>query len=113
MSERMPTTTSYGTWQTRVDDADTTVERTVINALADGMCGETNTAAIVAAYRDAVNAALPASVTLRGEEFFGPAGFEVVDFESAGYPVDEDGGLDIDAIVRAVDFWGIVKQIEG
>jgi hypothetical protein len=109
----MPTTTSYGTWETRVDDADTTVERTVINALADGMCGDTNTAAIVAAYRDAINAALPVSVELRGEEFFGPAGFEVVDFESDGYPVDEDGGLDIDAIVRAVDFWEIVKQIEG
>jgi hypothetical protein len=109
----MSTTASYGTWESRVEDADTTVERTVTNALADGMCGETNTAAIVAAYRDAVNAALPASVTLRGEEFFGPAGYEVVDFESDGYPVDEDGGLDIDAIVRAVDFWGIVKQLEG
>jgi hypothetical protein len=70
----MPTTTSYGTWQIRVDDADTTVERTVTNALADGMCGDTNTAAIVAAYRDAINAALPASVELRGEEFFGPPG---------------------------------------
>ena len=109
----MSTTASYGTWESRVEDADTTVERTVTNALADGMCGDTNTAAIVAAYRDAVNAALPASVTLRGEEFFGPAGYEVVDFESDGYPVDEDGGLDIDAIVRAVDFWGIVKQLEG
>ena len=109
----MSTTTSYGTWESRVEDADATVERTVINALADGMCGDTNTAAIVAAYRDAVNAALPASVTLRGEEFFGPAGYEVVDFESDGYPVDEDGGLDIDAIVRAVDFWGLVKQLEG
>lgn len=109
----MPTTTSYGTWAGRVDDADTTVERTVTNALADGMCGETNTVAIVAAYRAAINAALPASVTLRGDEFFGPAGFEVVDFESDGYPVDEDGGLDIDAIVRAVDFWELVRQIEG
>ena len=109
----MSTTASYGTWESRVEDADTTVERTVTNALADGMCGDTNTAAIVAAYRDAVNAALPASVTLRGEEFFGPAGYEVVDFESDGYPVDEDGGLDIDAIVRAVDFWGIVKHLEG
>jgi len=109
----MSTTTSYGVWKDRVEDADTTLERTVTNALADGMCGETNTAAIVAAYRDAVNAALPASVELRGEEFFGPAGYEVVDFESDGYPVDEDGGLDIDAIVRAVDFWEIVKQIEG
>ena len=109
----MSTTASYGTWENRVEDADTTVERTVTNALADGMCGDTNTAAIVAAYRHAVNAALPASVTLRGEEFFGPAGYEVVDFESDGYPVDEDGGLDIDAIVRAVDFWGLVKQLEG
>jgi hypothetical protein len=109
----MSTTTSYGTWASRVEDADATVERTVTNALADGMCGDTNTAAIVAAYRDAINAALPASVTLRGEEFFGPAGYEVVDFESDGYPVDEDGGLDIDAVVRAVDFWEIVKQIEG
>lgn len=109
----MSTTTSYGVWKDRVEDADSTVERTVINALADGMCGETDTAAIVAAYRDAVNAALPASVELRGEEFFGPAGFEVVDFESDGYPVDEDGGLDIDALVRAVDFWGLVKQLEG
>ena len=63
--------------------------------------------AVAAAYRAAINAALPDEVQLCGDEFYGPA-FEL---DTAGYPVDEDGRLDIAAIIDGIDFWGIVDQL--
>lgn len=30
--------------------------------------------------------------------------------DTAGYPVDEDGRLDIAAIIDGIDFWGIVER---
>lgn len=106
-------TTSYGLWGARIEYADgLTFDETVSQALSDGHCGKTDTAGITAAYRAAVNAALPDSVNLVGDEFFGPAGYKLIDFEADGYPVDDDGALDIDAIVRTVDFYAIVEQFD-
>lgn len=53
-------------------------------------------AAVAAAYRDAINAALPEGVMLCGDQFYGPA----------------DGlGVDLAEIVNAVDFWDIVETV--
>lgn len=104
-------TTSYGTWASRVEHAEHLgVEDTVINALSDAHFGATDTAAIITAYREAINAALPNGVELRGEEFFGPADPVQGDFD--GFDLDEDGCLDIDAIIRSVDFYGIAERVE-
>lgn len=109
----MTTNTSYGTWATRIEyGSGLSVDETVSQALSDAHCGKTDTAGITAAYREAINAALPCGVQLCGDEFYGPAGFEPVDFEADGFPVDDDGGLDIDAIVRTVDFYGIVERFD-
>jgi len=106
-------TASYGSWARRVEHADMTLEDTVRNALADGHFMQTSlTGAIISEYRDAINAALPDSVSLCGDEFYGPAGFEPVDFEADGFDVDEDGALDINAIICAIDFYAIAERIE-
>jgi hypothetical protein len=108
----MTTNCSYGTWNNRVEHGGDTVDGTVIDALADAHFGATDTQAIIKAYREAVNAALPPSVSLAGDEFYGPAPFELVDFEGDGYPVDDDGGLDINALICAIDFYVIAERVE-
>lgn len=103
-------TTTYGTWNRCVDGHSLTVEQSIGDYLYNypGIDAE----AVSVAYRAAINAALPDSVQLAGDQFYGPAGFEVVDFEGDGYPVDEDGGLDINAVVAGVDFDAIVEGID-
>ena len=102
--------TSYGTWNNRVDEYTLTLEESVAGAL-DNYPG-IDTQAVIDAYRDAIDAALPDSVQLCGDQFYGPAGCEMVDFEADGFPVDEDGALDIQAIVQAIDFWAIAERID-
>jgi hypothetical protein len=104
-------TTSYGSWARRVEHADVTLEDTVRNALADAHFIQTElTGAIISEYRDAINAALPDSVSLCGEEFYGPANASDEDFD--GFDRDEDGSLDINAIICAIDFYAIAERIE-
>lgn len=101
-------TTSYGTWNNKVDRYRLTVEQSVVEAFgAEGTDGF-DLPAIVADYRAAINEALPQGVTLVGDEFIGPYRPEPDAF--AGYPVDDDGGLDIKAIVDDIDLWAIIEK---
>ncbi len=104
----MITNMSYGSWARRVEHATTTLEDSVQDALSDGHAGKVDFDAIVADYRAAINAALPAGVQLCGSEFYGPA-YEA-DCDFAGFDLDEDGLLDINAIICAIDFWAIVEK---
>ena len=100
--------TSTTTWHRAIGGSSLTLYGYVDGAL-DGWPG-IDVEAVVDEFRDAINAALPDSVSLCGDTFYGPAGHEVVDFETDGYPVDEDGALDFKTIVESVDFWAIVQK---
>lgn len=104
----MVTTTSYGTWATCGDRTNTTIGATVLDYInggdADWRERVESTGALdrmTADYRDAINAALPDSVSLVGDEFIGPY-----------HPAepDWDGELDIAAIVESVDLGAIVER---
>lgn len=106
-------TTSYGTWNRLVQNMSLTVEQDVQTALpadADGNdYSDEQIAAVVTAYRAAINAALPCGVALCGDYFFGDYREEDCHFD--GYPLNRDGNLDIGAIVESVDFWAIVETV--
>lgn len=102
------TTTSYGTWNNRVDPHALTVEQTVCEALV-GYADEYDIDAIAADYRAAINEALPEGVALAGDEFVGP----YYDRDATWGPeLEKDGRLDIESIVDGVDFWAIVAKHE-
>lgn len=63
---------------------------------------------LTAAYRRAIEDALPASVSLDGTQFVGPA--QPDDDEWDGYCVDEGGELDIEEIVQGVDLAEIAEE---
>ena len=100
------TTTSYGTWCNRVQPFSLTVEQSALEAFGSECPDGFDFAAIVSEYRAAINGALPPSVTLAGDEFTGP--YEPGEWD--GYPVDQDGNLDIKAIVDGIDFWAIATR---
>lgn len=113
---RVHTTTKYGTWCSLIDQFALTLEQTVVEAFgAEGPDGF-DLEEIVTEYRDAIDKALPAGVSLAGDEFYGPAFPEKGEF--AGYPSDEYGRLDIAAIVNGedgvggVDLWKIIQRHE-
>ncbi|MGI5423044.1 hypothetical protein [Actinomadura luteofluorescens] len=103
------TNTSYGTWTNRVERYSANLATTVVEALGD-YGDDYDVDALTAAYRDAINDALPAEVTLAGDEFLGPAKPDTDEWE--GYPTDDLGQLDIKAIVDGVDFWAIAEKYE-
>jgi hypothetical protein len=49
-------------------------------------------------------------VSLQGDEFYGPAYPDEDEWQ--GYPLDDEGELDIAAIVAGIDFWAIVEQFD-
>jgi len=98
----MTTTTRYGTWTTLVNDYETAPEEGLNGYLGDASPDEYDMAGIYAAYRQAIKDALPGGVSLCGSEFIGPAYPEPGEFDD--YPTDEDGRLDIGAIVEDLDF---------
>lgn len=111
----MSATTTYGHWTTLVDSTSTTLERTVFEfvsgADSDWLAALKNSGAldrIIDEYREAINKALPPGVVLSGDEFIGP--FEHAQDAWDGYPVTEDGDLDIGAIVEAIDLSAIVAR---
>lgn len=104
----MTTNCSYGTWNRTIDKHTLTLEQSVGDAL-NGEYTDEQLDAVTEAYRDAINAALPDSVSLCGNELYGP--YETDDDEFAGYPQDDEGDLDIAAIVESVDFWAIVEKV--
>lgn len=102
------TTTSYGTWNNKVDRHCLTVEQSVVEAFGTESTDGFDVDAITADYREAINTALPPRVHLIGDEFTGPARPD--EDEYAGYPVDDDGNLDIRAIVDGIDLWSIIER---
>ncbi|MDG4784368.1 type II toxin-antitoxin system prevent-host-death family antitoxin [Micromonospora sp. WMMD1102] len=102
--QTMTTTTSYGTWA-NADGSHLTVEDSVVVALGDHV-SDYDVDAVAADYRAAINDALPDSVSLSGNDFYGPAH----DREFDGYPLTEHGDLDLSAIVNGVDFWEIAAR---
>ncbi|QVJ03084.1 hypothetical protein KGD82_13700 [Nocardiopsis eucommiae] len=104
----MATTTSFGTWNNHGDSGNLTVESTVLDYLSGGdtewvqrLQDGDHFDDMVDAYRNAINAALPASVSLAGDEFYGPY-----------YATDQDwdGELDIAEIIQGIDLGEIVDQ---
>jgi hypothetical protein len=94
----MTTTTSYGTWNNRVDSYSLTVEQSVVEAFgAEGPAGY-DLDAIISGYRTAINNALPEGIVLAGDEFYGP------------HPIDVD--VDLKEIIEAIDLWAIIEQHE-
>lgn len=115
---QMTTTTSLGFWHGYTGDYFNTLHDAVADALA--VTGESLAATgeydyglvdrVADAYRVAINDALPDSVQLCGDEFFGPA-YEADRGDFAGYPLDADGGLDIAEIIAGVDLAAIVDGL--
>lgn len=102
------TTTSYGTWCNQVSPYSTSPDADVLDYINGGdsdwqelLEASGALALIQSEYRDAINAALPDSVSLCGDEFIGPAYPEDGEFD--GYPQDEDGALDLKAIIEGLE----------
>lgn len=117
LKERTPmtTTTSYGTWNNHGDSTALTVEDTVTGFISGGdsewrerIQEDGSFDDMVAGYREAINDALPAGVSLNGNEFYGPYYDADQDFD--GYPTNESGGLDIAAIIAEIDLGAIVDE---
>lgn len=112
------TTTGYGTWGNNVNNLSAGLADDIRTALGE-FADDYDMAAIEADWREVINAALPDSVTLTGDEFIGPAYDKDKDW--TGYPVQDvpagmedeyEGDLDIKAIVESVDFWEIAARHE-
>lgn len=100
-------TTSYGTWNNRIDSYALTVEQTISEAL--GTFGaDYDIDAIATDYRAAINNALPEGVALAGNDFYGL--YYAEDATWGPELEDENGRLDIKAIVEGIDFWSIVAE---
>jgi len=113
--KHMTTTTEYGTWNNHGDSSALTVEASVTNYISGGdsewverIQSDGSFDAMVDAYRDAINEALPDGVSLNGNDFYGPYYDADTDFE--GYPTNEDGRLDIATIIKGVDLGEIVDK---
>lgn len=102
----MTTTTSYGTFYNHAKSL--TVEAYVEDAFGSEGTDGFDIDAINSDFREAINEALPPSVSLCGNEFIGP--FFRADQHFDGYPLDEYGALDITAIIESIDFWAIVER---
>lgn len=103
----MATTKSYGNW-TRV-----TGDVTLSGMIADAFEGTVAQLELITdTYRAAINAALPDSVSLCGDEFYGNA-YKADCADQAAYPHDEDGSLDLMAIIEGVDLSAIAYDILG
>ncbi|GAB2695754.1 Aca2/YdiL-like domain-containing protein [Kitasatospora kifunensis] len=106
----MPTTTPYGSWCNQVDHFSVSVAQSIVEAFGSEGPDGYDIDAIETEYRQAIDAALPPYVSLCGEDFIGP--YYEADQDFDGYPQDEDGGLDIKAIVDAIDLWAIIEKHE-
>jgi hypothetical protein len=104
-----------GSWASRIAHGGVSIDWEVAAALDDELVSlglddevsQDTVDAVCAAYRAAINAALPPGVTLAGNEFYGTV--EADDYQ--GYPTDEDGRLDLNEIVASVDFWAIAEPL--
>lgn len=104
----MTTTTTFGTWNNHGDRMGLTVAQTITEAFGSEGPEGFDTDAIESDYREAINAALPAGVSLAGDEFYGPAYPAEQDFD--GFDTDEHGDLDVKAIIEGIDLWAIIAK---
>lgn len=100
-------TTSYGTWA-NVYGGPLTIRDEIDEALDDVPDEYAPSDEIALAYENAVNQALPPGVILVGDEFYGPAYPDEGEFDR--YPCDEDGALDLAAIVQSINVWEIIER---
>lgn len=99
MSNRRTTvTTQYGTWTNHVP-GELTPEQGVAVAL-DEFAEDYDVPALIAAYRAAIGEALPAGVSLCGDQFIGP------------WPIRTGITRAIGAAVASVDFWALAAAHE-
>lgn len=113
----MTTTTEYGTWNNYGDRDNVTVEATIADVVngADSDWREAMEAAgmfkrIAADYREAINDALPDGVSLARNDFYGP--YYEADMDFDGYLLNEDGELDIPAIIADIDLQEIIERYD-
>lgn len=111
------TTTSYGTWCNRVNTYSTSPESDVLdyinggdNAWQELLEKSGALEEIQLEYRQAIDAVLPPSISLCGDEFIGPADPEDNEFD--GYLTGEYGDLDFKAMVEDIDLGPIVERNE-
>ncbi|MET9051205.1 hypothetical protein ABZW50_08635 [Streptomyces bacillaris] len=109
------TTTSYGTWCNKINQFSTSPDSDVLDYINGGdnawqtRLEESGALELIQdEYREAINAALPDSVALVGDEFIGPAYPEDDEFD--GYPTDGHGALDIKALIEGIDLQPIVDR---
>lgn len=107
------TTTSYGTWCNQIAPFSTSPDVDVVDFIggadSDWLERVEKSGALEemkAAFRAAIEAALPDSISLCGDEFIGPAHPDDGEFD--GYPTDEDGDLDLKACLEDIDLTPIV-----
>ena len=93
----MTTTTSYGSWggfthEARVEDG--------VAAYLNEFAEDYDVSGLVAAYREAINEALPEDVSLHGDEFYGP------------YPKSADMNERIREAIESVDLTPIAERFD-
>ncbi|MBT2467876.1 hypothetical protein J7E97_08305 [Streptomyces sp. ISL-66] len=97
----MTTTTSYGTWTTKVSSYESSPEDGIHAFLNGNDPDEYDMDSIFRAYREAIDAVLPPGVSLCGNEFIGPSEPAAGEFD--GYPMTEFGDLDFHTIIEDAD----------
>lgn len=105
----MTITTSYGTW---VNHGGTrlALEDTVRDALGD-FAGDYDVDALIAAYRAAINEALPSEISLCGNEFIGPYDGTGIDWSPYPRPERDDQTV-ISAIIDQVDLYALAEKYD-
>ncbi|MFE4857400.1 hypothetical protein [Streptomyces sp. NPDC056670] len=113
----MTATTGYGSWCNRVSQYSTSPEADIRDFINGGdnawqiMLEESGALEeIQDAYRRAIDAVLPPSVSLCGNDFLGPA--DPADDEWAGYPTDETGALAFEELITDIDLGEIVDRYD-
>lgn len=110
-------TTDFGSWSNHSGGYNVSVEGDLADFVNGGdaewrhhlvTCGTFS--ALARAFRDAVNAALPDSVALCGNSFYGP--YYSADLHVDGYPTDDLGRLDIEAIIDGIDLTAVLDVLD-
>ncbi|MFF1341155.1 hypothetical protein ACFVYT_25080 [Streptomyces sp. NPDC058290] len=94
-------TTDYGDWCNRINGFETSPEQGLNAYLGDQDPDDYDMGSIHLAYRRAIDAALPPSISLCGDMFIGPAYPEDGEFDD--YPQDDCGTLDLKAVIEGID----------
>jgi hypothetical protein len=111
------TTTGYGTWCNRVNQYSTSPDADVRDFINGGdnswqtMLEETGALEeIQDAYRRAIDAVLPPSISLCGDDFIGPAYPDADEWD--GYPTDDEGSPVFEELIADIDLGEIVDRYD-